>query len=137
MRIRAARLVAAGLLIAALTTDASSAVAPPTALATPVGPTLPIGHVGRWMTDADGRVVVLHGPNQVVEYPAGYHVTVQGGQVASAPNAPVLTIMANPGTDTVDVVVTPRRFHRVSASVREQRGRATRSDTGAAFRPRR
>jgi endoglycosylceramidase len=72
MRIRATRLVAAGLLIAAPTTDASSAVAPPTALAAPVGPTLPIGHVGRWMTDADGRVVVLHGLNQVVEYPAGY-----------------------------------------------------------------
>jgi endoglycosylceramidase len=66
---RAAGLVAAGLLIAALTTDASSVVAPPHARAAPTGPTLPIGHTGRWMTDADGRVVVLHGLNQVYKVP--------------------------------------------------------------------
>jgi endoglycosylceramidase len=66
---RAARLVAAGLLIAALTTDASSIVAPPAALAAPTGPTLPIGHIDRWTTDADGRVVVLHGLNQVYKVP--------------------------------------------------------------------
>src|SRR5438270_4814047 len=68
MRVRLARaagLLAAGLLIAALTTDASSVVAPPAARAAATGPTLPIGHVGRWMTDTDGRVVVLHGLNQV------------------------------------------------------------------------
>jgi endoglycosylceramidase len=48
MRIgRVAGLVAAGLLIAALTTDASSVLAPPTALAAPTGPTLPLGHAGR------------------------------------------------------------------------------------------
>ena len=70
MRIgRVAGLVAAGLLIAALTTDASSVVAPPTALAAPTGPTLPLGHAGRWMTDADGRVVILHGLNQVYKVP--------------------------------------------------------------------
>jgi endoglycosylceramidase len=72
MRIRprlVARLVAAGLLIAALTTDASSVVAPPAALAAPTGPTLPLGHAGRWMTEADGRVVVLHGLNQVYKVP--------------------------------------------------------------------
>jgi endoglycosylceramidase len=69
MRIRAARLVAAALLIAALTTDASSAVAPPIAQAAPLGPTLPIGHVGRWMTDTDGRAVILHGLNQVYKVP--------------------------------------------------------------------
>jgi endoglycosylceramidase len=66
---RVASLVAAGLLIAALTTDASSVVAPPAALAAPTGPTLPLGHAGRWMTDADGRVVVLHGLNQVYKVP--------------------------------------------------------------------
>jgi endoglycosylceramidase len=66
---RAARLLAAGLLIAALTTDASSVVAPPRALAAPTGPTLPLGHAGRWMTDADGRVVILHGLNQVYKVP--------------------------------------------------------------------
>jgi endoglycosylceramidase len=63
-----ASLVAAGLLIAALTTDVSSVVAPPAAAA-PTGPTLPLGHAGRWMTDADGRVVVLHGLNQVYKVP--------------------------------------------------------------------
>jgi hypothetical protein len=24
-------------------------------------PTAPLGHTGRWITDADGRVVILHG----------------------------------------------------------------------------
>ena len=42
-----------------------------------------------------------------IEYPNGYRVTVQGGQVVSAPNAPVLAIVANPGADAVDLVVTP------------------------------
>src|SRR5947209_1455265 len=28
-------------------------------------PTEPLGHVGRWITDGDGRVVVLHGFNTV------------------------------------------------------------------------
>lgn len=28
-------------------------------------PTLPLGHAGRWITDARGRVVILHGPNMV------------------------------------------------------------------------
>ncbi len=69
MRIRASRLVAVGLLIAALTTDGSSVVAPPAALAMAPGPTMPLGHAGRWMTDADGRVVVLHGLNQVYKVP--------------------------------------------------------------------
>ena len=66
---RAAGLLAAGLLIAALTTDASSVVAPPAAFAAPTGPTLPLGNTGRWMTDSDGRVVVLHGLNQVYKVP--------------------------------------------------------------------
>lgn len=35
------------------------------AAATTSGPVLPIGHVGRWLTDADGRVVLLHGMNVV------------------------------------------------------------------------
>jgi endoglycosylceramidase len=68
-RHRVAGLVAAGLLIAALTTDASSVVDPPAALAASTGPTLPLGHAGRWMTDAAGRVVVLHGLNQVYKVP--------------------------------------------------------------------
>ncbi len=69
MRIRAARLVAAGLLIAAMTGSAPSVVTPPRAVAALTGPTMPLGHAGRWMTDADGRVVVLHGLNQVYKVP--------------------------------------------------------------------
>jgi endoglycosylceramidase len=42
-----------------------------------------------------------------VEYPNGYQVSVAGGQVVSAPNAPVLAVVANAGVDSVDVVVAP------------------------------
>ena len=42
-----------------------------------------------------------------IEYPNGYHVSVKGGQVVSAPNAPVLAVVADAGADSVDVVVTP------------------------------
>ena len=28
-------------------------------------PTLPLGHAGRWITDARGRVVIVHGINMV------------------------------------------------------------------------
>jgi endoglycosylceramidase len=42
-----------------------------------------------------------------IEYPNGYHVTVRGGQAVSAPNTPVLTIVADAGADAVDVTVTP------------------------------
>jgi endoglycosylceramidase len=72
MRIRLSRvagLVATALLSAALTTDASSSAAPQAAPATTAGPVLPLGHTGTWMTDADGRVVVLHGLNQVYKVP--------------------------------------------------------------------
>ena len=37
-------------------------------------PALPLGHAGRWITDARGRVVILHGTNMVYKltpyYPA-------------------------------------------------------------------
>jgi endoglycosylceramidase len=33
------------------------------------GPSAPLGHAGRWITDADGRVVVLHGFNMVYKSP--------------------------------------------------------------------
>lgn len=66
---RASRLLATGLLIAGLTTNASSVVAPQVALAATVGPTMPLGHAGRWMTDAEGRAVILHGLNQVYKVP--------------------------------------------------------------------
>lgn len=35
------------------------------AAVTPAGAVLPIGHSGRWLTDADGRVLLLHGMNFV------------------------------------------------------------------------
>ncbi|WP_370063884.1 cellulase family glycosylhydrolase [Mycobacterium sp. MAA66] len=41
-----------------------------------------------------------------VEYPNGYQVTVTGGQVVSAPNAPQLIIASSDGATTVSVVVT-------------------------------
>jgi endoglycosylceramidase len=67
---RAAGLVAVGLLIAALATDASSRAAPLADSATITGPPVsPIGHTGAWLTDATGRVVVLHGLNQVYKVP--------------------------------------------------------------------
>lgn len=42
------------------------------AVATAAGPTLPLGHAGRWITDASGRVVVFHGVNEVYKYPPFY-----------------------------------------------------------------
>ncbi len=42
-----------------------------------------------------------------VEFPNGYQVSVTGGQVVSAPNAPELVIASDDGAGTVNVVVTP------------------------------
>ena len=42
-----------------------------------------------------------------IEFPTGYQVSVTGGQVISAPDAPVLVIASNDGASTVDVVVSP------------------------------
>jgi endoglycosylceramidase len=41
-----------------------------------------------------------------VEFPDGYTVSVTGGEVVSAPNAPELVIASNAGASTVSVVVT-------------------------------
>jgi endoglycosylceramidase len=35
-------------------------------------PVLPLGHSGRWITDAQGRVVVVHGVNEVMKFPPYY-----------------------------------------------------------------
>ena len=35
-------------------------------------PALPLGHVGRWITDARGRVVIVHGTNMVYKLPPYY-----------------------------------------------------------------
>ncbi|WP_268768025.1 cellulase family glycosylhydrolase [Mycolicibacter heraklionensis] len=42
-----------------------------------------------------------------VGYPHGYQVSVTGGEVISAPNAPELIIASHAGTTTVNVVVSP------------------------------
>ncbi|MGB7867409.1 MAG: endoglycoceramidase, partial [Mycobacterium sp.] len=42
-----------------------------------------------------------------VEFPNGYDVSVTGGTVASAPDAPELVIASDNGASTVTVVVTP------------------------------
>jgi endoglycosylceramidase len=42
-----------------------------------------------------------------VEFPNGYQVTVTGGKVVSAPNAPVLVIASDDGASTINVVVSP------------------------------
>jgi endoglycosylceramidase len=39
------------------------------AVAAPPGPVAPLGHAGRWITDARGRVVILHGINMVYKRP--------------------------------------------------------------------
>ena len=52
-----------GLLAAALS---ALALVPAAAQA---APTLPLGHAGRWITDADGRAVILHGVNMVYKRP--------------------------------------------------------------------
>ncbi len=46
------------------------------ALATPA---LPLGHAGRWVTDASGRVVVVHGINMVYKLPPYYPAAVGFG----------------------------------------------------------
>ena len=42
-----------------------------------------------------------------LQYPDGYQVTVTGGHVISAPNAPALIIASDSGAHTVNVIVTP------------------------------
>ncbi|MGW6375245.1 cellulase family glycosylhydrolase [Rhodococcus sp. NPDC055112] len=42
-----------------------------------------------------------------IEYPSGYRVTVTGGSVVSAPNAPVMEVRSAPGADRVTVLATP------------------------------
>jgi endoglycosylceramidase len=55
---------------------------------------------GRFAAGAQTRVSV-----PAVEFPSGYHVTVTGATVTSAPNAPVLVLSALPGATTIRVTV--------------------------------
>ena len=43
------------------------------------GPTPPLGHVGRWITDSQGRVVIVHGLNMVYKRPPYYPAKVGFG----------------------------------------------------------
>ncbi|WP_139829023.1 cellulase family glycosylhydrolase [Mycobacterium riyadhense] len=59
---------------------------------------------------ADGQGRFAPGTQTVISvpqiwYPNGYRVTVTGGQVASAPGAPQLIVLANQNASTVNVVV--------------------------------
>lgn len=53
---------------------------------------------------AAGSLTAISVP--AVEYPSGYTVSVTGGQVVSAPDAPQLVVAADDGATTVGVVVT-------------------------------
>jgi endoglycosylceramidase len=68
-RQRVAALAATGLLTLAIgvAIGGPSAATPPPVTASAA--TLPVGNTGTWLTDADGRVVVLHGVNQVFKVP--------------------------------------------------------------------
>jgi len=44
------------------------------------GPTPPLGHSGRWITDAKGRVVILHGVNMVYKRPPYYPAATGFGE---------------------------------------------------------
>lgn len=71
-RRRVAAAGAAALLAAVVGAGCGGSSAPPTGHAKPdaqAAPVLPIGHHGRWLTDADGRVVLLHGMNFVSKEP--------------------------------------------------------------------
>jgi endoglycosylceramidase len=69
---RVLAVVVAALALAAVAAPAGArARATPLSAAAP-GPQLPLGHSGRWFTDASGRVVALHGLNEVYKYPPYY-----------------------------------------------------------------
>jgi endoglycosylceramidase len=72
---RVTTVVAAMIALTAATVAANTP--PATATATPVGPSLPLSQTTTWITDAQGRVVVLHGFNQVFKV-APYEPSADG-----------------------------------------------------------
>src|SRR3954451_12729430 len=82
MRKKALRLAAAGLALVLTAAPAHAA------------PTLPLGHAGRWITDADGRVVILHGLNMVFKRPPYAPDAIGFGEDDAA-------FLASEGYDTV------------------------------------
>jgi hypothetical protein len=72
------------------------------------GPVLPLGHAGRWLTAASGRVVVLHGLNMMDKFPPYLpNVRVIGGHVTSKPDATELAIVAARSAREVSVLLSP------------------------------
>jgi len=69
----------------------------------------PAAHVFRYRYRADHAITA---PTAIVvptvTYPLGYRVGARGARVTSAPNAPVLALVAAPGARTVTVSVRPR-----------------------------
>jgi endoglycosylceramidase len=59
-------------------------VVPASAAAAPQTPTLPLSHAGRWITDASGRVVVMHGTNMVYKLAPFYPSAVGFGNSDAA-----------------------------------------------------
>lgn len=69
-------------------------------------PTLPaIGLKTRNAPPVSGLLTTISVPPIV--YPNGYQVSVTGGTVTSAPNAPVLVVTSDAGAGSVSVTVTP------------------------------
>ena len=80
MRVRLLAIVAAATLL-----GAGSAAAAPQG---------PLGHAGRWITDAQGRVVIVHGINMVYKRPPYY-------PSAAGFNAPDAKFLRRHGFDSV------------------------------------
>jgi endoglycosylceramidase len=79
--------------LAAICTLAVTLLLAPAASA---APQLPLGHTGRWITDGDGRVVVLHGLNMVYKRPPYAPDAIGFGDDDAA-------FLASEGYDTVRV----------------------------------
>jgi endoglycosylceramidase len=57
-------------------------------------------HLGAFPAGSETDVAV-----PAIQFPSGYQVTVSGGHVVSAPNAPLLRVLSSPGATTVTVTV--------------------------------
>jgi endoglycosylceramidase len=77
MRLLTARIsIKRSLALALLSTVA---IVPTLATGARAAPVLPLGHAGRWITDASGRVVIVHGINMVYKQPPYYPAAIGFG----------------------------------------------------------
>jgi len=91
------------------------------------GPVPPLSHQGRWLTDARGRVVLLHGFSDVAKsapfYPAAFGFgeadAVSGARIVSRPCTPLLLLRSLPHADRVSVEVVPSSAARCAPPDRE------------------